>query len=53
LPAHEPLGSINAARRVVYERISAVRHGLNKRQKREPRPGETAAGYLAEIERNT
>jgi hypothetical protein len=49
LPAHEPLGSINAARRVVYERISTVRHGLNKRRKREPLPGETAFDYLGSI----
>ena len=31
LPDHKPLGSINAARRDVYRRISTLRHRLNKR----------------------
>jgi hypothetical protein len=46
LDAHEPLGSINAARRVVYRRISTLRHRLNRRDAREPVAGETAAEYL-------
>ena len=53
LPEHEPLGSINAARRHVYERISSLRHGLNRRLRREPRQGETAGEYLREIQRDT
>jgi hypothetical protein len=46
LDAHEPLGSINAARRDVYRRISTLRHRLNRRDAREPLAGETAAEYL-------
>jgi hypothetical protein len=46
---HEPLGSINAARRHVYQRISDLRHRLNERRRREPRAGETAAEYLRSI----
>jgi hypothetical protein len=29
LPAHRPLGTINRMRRVVYEAISELRHGMN------------------------
>ena len=47
---HEPVGSINAARRVAYERISRLRHELNRKQRREPKGHETAAGYLASID---
>ncbi len=36
LPEHRPLGSINRARRVVYETISKHRHELNKAACREP-----------------
>ena len=43
------LGSINAARRHVYQHISALRHRMNKRGAREPRAGETAAEYLRSI----
>lgn len=46
LAAHEPIGSINRARRVVYERIAALRHQLNGVRRVEPRPGESAAEYL-------
>ncbi len=46
---HRPLGSINEARRVVYDRIAALRHRMNGVKRREPRAGETAAAYLAEI----
>ena len=46
---HRPLGSINAARRVVYDRIAALRHRKNGVERREPRPGESAAEYLAAI----
>jgi hypothetical protein len=49
LPEHEPLGSINACRRHVYQRISDLRHRLNHRMVREPRSGETAAEYLDAI----
>lgn len=36
LPEHRPLGSINRARRVVYEAISKYRHEVNKAPRREP-----------------
>jgi hypothetical protein len=49
LADHRPLGSINEARRVVYERIAALRHQGNGVRRREPRPGESAAEYLSAI----
>jgi hypothetical protein len=36
LPQHCPLGAVNRIRRVVYERISKVRHELNGTPRREP-----------------
>ena len=48
-PDHEPIGSINEARRVVYERISSLRHELNGKQRREPRADEPAKEYLASL----
>ena len=36
LDAHCPLGGINRVRRVVYETVSALRHGLNGAERREP-----------------
>jgi hypothetical protein len=36
LPEHKPLGSINRARRVVYETISKYRHEINNAPRREP-----------------
>lgn len=36
LPEHQPLGSINHARKVVYEIISKHRHEKNSAQRREP-----------------
>ena len=36
LPEHTPLGSINRARRVVYEIISKFRHEINNAPRREP-----------------
>jgi len=36
LPEHAPLGSINRARRVVYEIISTYRHDRNNEPRREP-----------------
>jgi hypothetical protein len=36
LPEHRPLGSINRIRKVVYERISRVRHDMNSVERREP-----------------
>lgn len=36
LPEHRPLGAINRARRVVYEEISKLRHGLNGAPRTEP-----------------
>jgi len=50
VPEHEPVGSINLARKVVYERISDLRHELNRKVPREPLPHETPAEYLASIE---
>jgi hypothetical protein len=46
---HEPLGSINKARRVVYDAISSLRHHLNHVRRREPRPGESPREYLEDI----
>jgi hypothetical protein len=46
---HRPLGSINEARRVVYDRIAALRHRENGVERREPRADETAAAYLSAI----
>ena len=40
LPEHRPLGSINRARRVVYETISKYRHERNSAPRREPTVGE-------------
>lgn len=36
LPEHKPLGSLNRMRKIVYERISRVRHEMNSIQNREP-----------------
>ncbi len=36
LPVHEPLGTINRIRRVVYDAISSLRHRLNGVPRREP-----------------
>lgn len=47
--AHEPLGSINQARRIVYETISSLRHDMNGKRRREPRPGESPAEYLRSL----
>jgi hypothetical protein len=49
VPEHEPVGTINLARRIVYERISSLRHELNGVRRREPDAGETPAEYLAAI----
>lgn len=46
LPDHRPLGSINEARRTVYEAISTHRHGLNGTKRVEPRAGESPREYL-------
>lgn len=37
LPEHKPLGAINRMRKVIYERISRVRHEMNSTQRIEPR----------------
>lgn len=37
LPEHQPLGSINRARRKVYEHSTAYRHTTNAQARREPR----------------
>lgn len=50
---HEPVGSVNNARRVVYERISVLRHDLNKRHRREPRCGESLEEYLNSLPKDT
>lgn len=49
LTDHRPLGSINEARRVVYDRIAALRHRGNGVERREPHADETPAAYLAAI----
>jgi len=36
IPAHEPLGEINAVRKDVYSKLSALRHRLNGVEEREP-----------------
>jgi hypothetical protein len=36
LPEHRPLGSINRARRVVYDAVSKYRHEQNNEPRREP-----------------
>jgi len=50
VPEHRPLGSINRARRTVYEAVSRLRHDLNRRCRREPHRGETPRDYLVVIE---
>jgi hypothetical protein len=47
--AHEPLGSINQARRIVYETISTLRHEMNGKARQEPRPGEAPGDYLRRL----
>ena len=42
LPEHRPLGGINRVRRLVYERLSARRHDLNKAPTGEPQSLETS-----------
>jgi len=49
LGAHEPLGSINQARRIVYDTIAALRHDLNGVRRLEPLPEESAADYLRRV----
>lgn len=36
LPEHRPLGGLNRARKVVYERLSTLRHERNRVERREP-----------------
>lgn len=36
LPAHKPLGVTNRLRKVIYDRISRLRHGMNATTRREP-----------------
>ena len=36
LPEHKPLGAINRMRKVIYDRISQVRHEMNSTQRQEP-----------------
>jgi len=36
LQAHQPMGSINASRKLIYEALSAFRHQANKSRPREP-----------------
>jgi hypothetical protein len=40
LPEHRPLGVINRVRKVVYDKISNVRHEMNSVERQEPSPGE-------------
>jgi catalase len=46
---HQPVGSINKARRVVYERISRLRHELNGKLRKEPREDQSPEEYLKSI----
>ncbi len=50
LPDHKPLGSINELRRTVYQRIATLRHDLNHKKLRDPRPNESPAEFLAAIQ---
>ncbi|OTG83647.1 catalase family protein [Acinetobacter sp. ANC 4648] len=36
LPEHRPLGSVNRLRKVIYDRISRVRHEMNSAKRQEP-----------------
>ncbi len=36
LPQHKPLGVTNRLRKVIYERISRVRHDMNQVKRQEP-----------------
>jgi hypothetical protein len=36
LPEHKPLGVTNRLRKVIYERISKVRHEMNQAKRQEP-----------------
>lgn len=38
LPQHRPLGAVNRIRRIVYDRISKLRHEINGKERREPAP---------------
>jgi hypothetical protein len=49
LSAHLPLGSINEARRAVYDAICDHRHRLNGTPRREPREGESPGDYRAGV----
>jgi hypothetical protein len=40
LPEHRPLGAVNRVRRVVYEAISTLRHGMNGVPRVEPTPSD-------------
>jgi hypothetical protein len=40
LPEHEPLGSINRARRAIYTAISKARHEINGARRAEPTPAD-------------
>jgi len=44
LPAHQPLGTINRVRRVVYDATSSLRHRLNGVPRREPSGDERFPG---------
>lgn len=36
LPEHKPLGAVNRLRKVIYERVSRVRHEMNAAKRQEP-----------------
>jgi hypothetical protein len=44
LPVHQPLGTINRIRRVVYDAVSSLRHRLNDVPRREPSEDEHFPG---------
>ncbi len=44
LPVHQPLGTVNRIRRVVYDNVSSLRHRLNGVMRQEPRGDEQFPG---------
>ncbi len=49
LAAHEPAGSINQARRLIYDTVSAHRHRVNVKQRVEPTGSDSPHSYLARL----
>jgi len=50
LPEHRPIGVINRIRKIVYDHISRVRHGMNSVETKEPSsPGESRQSATAHL----